>query len=102
MMLPNLIIGGAPKCGTSSMYFWLADHPEVCASRVKEPFYFVNEKNRFNAGLNMNEHSLEEYSGLFSHCSSDAKYCFEATAQYLYFDSALESFKQLPEPPVVI
>ena len=29
MKLPNLIIAGVPKAGTSSLFRWLASHPEV-------------------------------------------------------------------------
>jgi len=45
---PNLVVAGAPKCGTSSLYFWLAAHPEVAASREKETFFWAPEVNRFN------------------------------------------------------
>ena len=51
--LPNVIIAGAPKCGTSSLYFWLSAHPEVKASMVKETFFFADEVNRFNKNANI-------------------------------------------------
>ena len=60
--LPNVIIAGAPKCGTSSLYFWLSAHPEVKASMVKETFFFADEVNRFNKNANIIEHSLADYS----------------------------------------
>jgi hypothetical protein len=37
---PDLFIIGAPKCGTTSLYEYLAGHPNVFMSPVKEPFYF--------------------------------------------------------------
>ena len=57
--LPNVIIAGAPKCGTSSLYFWLSAHPEVKASMVKETFFFADDVNRFNKNGNIIEHSLQ-------------------------------------------
>ena len=43
--LPNLIIGGAPKCGTSSLHYYLGLHPDVAKSRPKELNFFVAELN---------------------------------------------------------
>jgi hypothetical protein len=45
MSLPNLVIAGAPKCGTSSLFYWLADHPQACGSTVKETFYLMDEEH---------------------------------------------------------
>lgn len=44
-MLPNFIIIGAMKCGTSSLYHYLQLHPEVGMSEIKEVDYFVAENN---------------------------------------------------------
>jgi len=43
--LPNLIIIGAPKCGTSSMHFYLGLHPQIYMSQPKELNFFQIEKN---------------------------------------------------------
>ena len=42
-MLPNLLIIGAPKCGTTSLHFYLDQHPEITMSRKKELRYFVRD-----------------------------------------------------------
>jgi hypothetical protein len=41
MKLPNFLIIGAQKCGTTALYYALHQHPEIYMSPVKEPFYFV-------------------------------------------------------------
>ena len=41
--VPNFFIAGAPKAGTTSLYHWLAAHPQVYMSPVKEPCYFSVE-----------------------------------------------------------
>ena len=33
--LPDFFILGAAKCGTASLYNWLAQHSEVCMSKPK-------------------------------------------------------------------
>ncbi len=59
MITPNLFIAGAPKCGTSSLYFWLSDHPEVCASTPKEPFYFIDKGySEFKKESNYHVHGM--------------------------------------------
>ena len=50
-MLPNLIIIGAMKAGTSSLHYYLSLHPEIEMSKIKELDFFIKEK-RFNKGLN--------------------------------------------------
>ena len=41
--IPNLFIVGAPKCGTTSLHYWLSQHPEIFMSDPKEPFYFCKD-----------------------------------------------------------
>jgi Sulfotransferase family len=41
--LPNFFIVGAPKAGTTSLYYYLGQHPDVYMSPVKEPNYFAEE-----------------------------------------------------------
>jgi hypothetical protein len=39
--LPNFFIIGAAKSGTTSLYHYLRQHPEIFMSPVKEPRYFA-------------------------------------------------------------
>ncbi len=43
--LPNLIIIGGLKCGTTSLHHYLNLHPEIAMSRPKELNFFVSELN---------------------------------------------------------
>lgn len=38
---PNFIIAGAPKAGTTALYEFLRQHPQVYVSPIKEPTYFA-------------------------------------------------------------
>jgi hypothetical protein len=40
---PNFFLVGAPKCGTTSLYHYLGQHPDIYISPTKEPNYFANE-----------------------------------------------------------
>lgn len=40
---PNFFIVGVAKAGTTSLYEWLAQHPQIYMSAIKEPHYFTND-----------------------------------------------------------
>ena len=44
-MLPNLIIIGAQKSGTTSLHYYLGLHPEISMSKEKELEFFIEERN---------------------------------------------------------
>jgi len=56
-MLPNLLVVGAMKSGTTSLHHYLSLHPEIFMSEDKEPTFFTVEKN-WNRGVSW-------YSSLF-------------------------------------
>ncbi len=41
MALPTFLLIGAGRCGTTSIYHYLAQHPDVFMSAAKEPGYFA-------------------------------------------------------------
>lgn len=43
---PTFLIGGAPKAGTSSLYHYLDQHPNVCMSARKETGVFMDNYDR--------------------------------------------------------
>lgn len=44
-MLPNFLIIGAPKAGTTSLWKYLGDHPQIFVAKSKEVDFFVAERN---------------------------------------------------------
>ncbi|HEX8119872.1 MAG TPA: sulfotransferase [Solirubrobacteraceae bacterium] len=57
-MLPNLVIIGAQKCGTTSLHLYLAGHPQVQMSRPKELHFFV-EAGNWSRGLEWYERHFD-------------------------------------------
>lgn len=41
-MLPNFLVIGAPRSGTTSLYEYLRAHPDIYMSPVKEPDFFAH------------------------------------------------------------
>jgi hypothetical protein len=78
MTLPNFIIGGTEKAGTTSVFTYLLAHPEVCGSRVKETDFFRHDDCTDPA------RSAEAYAAHFSHCKAEgARVVMEASPGYL-------------------
>lgn len=104
MTLPNLVIAGAPKCGTTSLFAWLAAHPAVCGSSVKETRYLLDRGDlNFQAASNYHDHGLAGYEPYFADCSgASAKIVLEATPDYLYHQTALEVLSGLEPRPQIL
>ena len=97
--LPNLLIIGAPRCGTTSLHDWLVAHPRICGSARKETFYLMDRaSHEFVERNNVHDHGLEGYSRLFDRCSG-ASVRLESTTGYLYQKTALDVLPGLPSEP---
>jgi hypothetical protein len=73
--LPNLIVIGAMKCGTSSLHRYLDLHPEIAMSTLKEPNFFLEPGSSFSNW----ERGLDWYTSLFD---ADAPVRGEASVNY--------------------
>lgn len=58
--LPNLVIVGAMKCGTSSLHRYLNLHPQVQMSAIKELDFFITEKNWHKGEIWYRSHFVAE------------------------------------------
>lgn len=47
---PDFVVVGAPKCGTTSLYYYLKQHPEIYLPGLKELHYFSAAKLKENTG----------------------------------------------------
>jgi hypothetical protein len=98
--LPNFLIAGAPKAGTSSVHMWIADHPQAVGSTEKETYYFVDpDTHMYRKDANIT-HGLDKYSTYFPVPDSlTPTVIFESTPSYLYYETALKGIKSLPTNP---
>lgn len=103
-MLPNAVLAGAPKSGTSSLFRWLADHPEVCGSSVKETRFLLDPDDcLFQKNSNVHEHGLSGYERYFDGCDYGlAKVVLEATPAYLYQLTAPDVLSTLDTQPELL
>lgn len=101
-----LVIPGLPKCGTSSMFAWLSEHPNICPSIQKEPFYLIDQDHPYqNQNHNIHTHGIEGYARCWPSdpgAAPDMLY-MEATTHYVYQQTALKTLSAMtPEPYVLI
>lgn len=75
--LPNLVIAGVAKAGTTSLFNYLGQHPDIGTSDVKELRYFT--PLRFGGDLD----PIETYTAHFTGCEAH-RYALEATPGYFY------------------
>ena len=97
VVLPNFLIIGAAKAGTTSLWHYLRQHPEVFMSEVKEPNFFRTYKD---SHLWVTE-TLESYERLFEG-SERFKAVGEASPNYLADEQAAHRIRaMLPDVRLV-
>ena len=107
---PNFFVVGAPKCGTTSLYQYLGQHPDVYLPPKKELHFFSYEGlSRRVAGpgdqyvLSPIPTSVSEYRAHFSGCSGEAA-VGDISPSYLYFHKLAAGgiFSFAPDARIVI
>lgn len=89
MALPDFLLMGAPKAGTTALHVALARHPQLCLSNVKEPKYFLSDGPPPTGGgpgdaKTYSEYvwRREDYEALWDH-RLPGQLCGESTTLYL-------------------
>jgi hypothetical protein len=96
MPKPNFFIVGAGKCGTTSLYAYLRQHPEVFMPDRKELHFYSTDLERSN------RIKEQEYFELFEG-AGDKKRIGEASADYLYSRAACNRIKETyPDAKIII
>lgn len=94
-----LLIGGVPKSGTTSLFRYLADHPEVCPASRKETYFFAPEFDYEQVGKS--RASITVFGKYFSHCNQN-HLRIEATPYTLYAKDAAHEIATLLPNAVVL
>jgi hypothetical protein len=77
-----LMIGGTTKAATTSLFFYLKAHPQVCAANWKESRFFLDDEYPLKSKYRLRD-GLEKYADFYTHCAV-SKLRVEATPDYLY------------------
>jgi hypothetical protein len=100
-MLPNFLVIGAAKSGTTALHWYLSEHPSVFMSKMKDPSYFafgLDTEGRLLWGEpeyhRLPIRSLAEYQQLFAD-AGNAEAVGEASTMYLECPQAAGRIRDL-------
>jgi Sulfotransferase family len=107
--LPNFVVVGAAKCGTTSLFHYLKQHPDVFLPLRKELHYFSYDHLGRDAGgpggsyiLDFACATKEEYESYYLKVGSQAA-VGEVSPSYFHYSEVSERLKaELAEPRIVI
>ena len=108
MALPNFLIIGAAKCGTTALHEYLGQHPEIFMSTPKELKFFPweNQKPSYQGPGDEGDAatiltSVDRYSSYFAQAGRYAARG-ESSPQYIYFSRAAERIHHhIPEAKLI-
>ena len=102
-MKADFFIVGAPKAGTTSLYHYLEEHPEIEMSSQKEPDYFSDiplQKQGMYYGKNR-INTLDKYESLFA--QKEGVIYGEGSVSYLFYENVAEDIKKYnPNAKIII
>ena len=110
MNLPNFLVIGAGKSGTTSLYEYLRQHPQIFMSPVKETNFFALEgedispkhdpDQRFHYPWSVT--NLSDYQRLFED-AKDSQAIGEISPMYLYSEKAARNIKHhIPDIKLIV
>lgn len=100
MPMPDFLIIGAQKAGTSSLYYYLKQHPQIYMSPIKELHFFTYEGESSHGSSSIAQHNesfavvnnIEDYQKIFQ-AAPESSVVGEASPSYIYAPKAAERIK---------
>ena len=96
---PDFFIVGAPKCGTSSMHQYLAQHPQIFMPTVKDVPFFGSDLEHTIPKAATNQ---EEYLSWFASAPTGARVGDSATQYMQSVRAASEIAKWRPDASIIV
>ena len=97
---PNFLVVGAAKSGTTSIYYYLKQHPEIFLPDLKECRFFSNIKTSINNPITNKPHNVgiinnyDDYIKLFENITVE-KVIGDVSPDYLYYyQSSIKNIKK--------
>ena len=105
MNKPNFFIVGTPKAGTTSLYYYLEEHPEIYMSPIKETNYFsFSEIEGQGLYYTAEEYvrTAADYDAQFAGVTNE-KAIGEASVSYLFYPEIPNKIKEFnPDARIII
>lgn len=108
MTLPNFLIVGAAKAGTTSLHHYLCQHPQICMSNKKDTAFFAGHNNpiKWNGpkGRSLSKRfitKLSDYEAQFVDAKNETA-IGESSPSYLHHPEAVKGIKKYIKNPKII
>ena len=91
----QILILGWPKTASSSVFKWLADHPQIFCSNIEESFLFIDQENPYfnRRGFSVQKNGIEKFFELFKG-SNKKQVWLEGTTHSVYQDYMMNFVSQ--------
>ncbi len=108
-MLPNFFIAGVSRSGTTSLYYYMSQHPQIDFPELKEPRYFSHGSvvlPQKGPGDHTVDQKLvatwDEYCAIYK--GLENTFIGDASSEYLYnYQSVIpETLKRLGDIPIIL
>ncbi len=105
---PNLFLAGVPRAGTTAVYAYLRQHPDIFMTPSKEPGFFAVDgalfdlEDRHKRQQNYFLTTIDDYQALFRHWQSETV-IGDATPHYIYHRRVAERIAHYcPDAKIII
>ncbi len=101
--VPNLIMPGVAKCGTTTLHDLLAAHPQVQSGLEKEIRFLMDENETQPRETDIHKNGIEGWRARYpSEVKKGAKIWIDATPQYQYQKTAHRVMNDLTKKPYIL
>lgn len=97
--IPNTFIAGAPKAGTSSLFSYMVQHPDVAKPRRKEPHHYCYAGEGLPPwGIQ----TFEEYQVIYANVPPEPSILIDGSTWHLYSQTAARMIRErVPEARII-
>ncbi len=106
-IVPNFLIVGAAKAGTTSLYYYLKQHPQVGMCKLKDPRFLFSQFSHVPPN-GIGEHKLQyvtqfdEYCRLFDHVAGKKAVGEVCPGMLYYHEQGIPHIKRILGEPKII
>ena len=94
--IPDIMIAGVPKSGTTFLFNALANHPNICPSTPKETYFHINAENPYSTAL-----KYADYAQFFKESDSETLH-LEGSQLNLFDKGLIDTITRLTKKPKVL
>jgi len=100
MRKPDFFIVGAPRCGTTALHRYLADHPQIFLDRNRKEIHYFGSDLHHDGRVR--RYTQEEYLRLFAHAPTGAR-VGEGSVTYFCSQKAASEIREFnPSAKIII